>query len=192
MTTSLKESILELRNSGKNYNEISELLNCSKSTVSFHCNNNNLGGNFVSKQRAKLTKIEIEELNSFYKDHTIEECMVKLNIKKSTVTRHTDNKRIESFITEEDRKAANYARVKKYRYDIKEKSIQYKGGSCEKCGYNKCNSALEFHHLEPNEKDFGIGSYTVLAWDKVKEELDKCIMVCANCHREIHDELNKG
>lgn len=192
MATSLKERILELRNDGKNYKEISVLLGCSKSTVSFHCNNNNLGGNFVSKQRAKLTNIEIEELNKFYKDHTIEECMVKFNIKKSTVTRHTDNKRIESFMTEEDRKLANYARVKRYRYEIKLKSIQYKGGCCEKCGYNKCNSALEFHHLDPNEKDFGIGSYTVLAWDKIKEELDKCILVCANCHREIHEELNKG
>jgi orotate phosphoribosyltransferase-like protein len=61
MTTSLKEKILELRNEGKNYNEISETLGCSKSTISFHCNNNNLGGNFVSKQRVKLTKSEIEE-----------------------------------------------------------------------------------------------------------------------------------
>ena len=82
MTTSLKEKILELRSDGKNYNEISVLLDCSKSTVSFHCNNNNLGGNFVSKQRAKLTNIEIEELNQFYKDHTIEECMVKFNLEE--------------------------------------------------------------------------------------------------------------
>ena len=44
--------------------------------------------------------------------------------------------------------------------------------------------------LDPNKKDFGIANkgYT-RSWEKVQEELDKCIMVCANCHREIHDGL---
>lgn len=48
----------------------------------------------------------------------------------------------------------------------------------------------KFHHLDPNQKDFGIGSkgYT-RSFDKVKKELDKCICVCANCHREIHAGL---
>ena len=52
--------------------------------------------------------------------------------------------------------------------------------------------ALEFHHLDPSQKDFGISSkgYT-RSWDKVKEELDKCILVCSNCHREIHSGLIK-
>lgn len=77
--------------------------------------------------------------------------------------------------------------IQKKRYKIKEKSVSYKGGKCEICGYDKCIDALEFHHLDPSQKDFGI-SYKgyVRSWDKVKEELDKCIMVCANCHREIH------
>lgn len=93
--------------------------------------------------------------------------------------------------TEEEKKKANVAKVQKRRLKIKEMSIEYKGGKCEKCGYNKCKGALEFHHLDPDTKDFGIGQkgYT-RSWEKVKEELDKCIMVCANCHREIHEELN--
>lgn len=79
--------------------------------------------------------------------------------------------------------------TQKRREKIKEMAIDYKGGKCSICGYNKCSDALEFHHLDPSQKDFGIGSkgYT-RAWDKVKEELDKCILVCANCHREIHAE----
>ena len=189
MTTSLKEKILSLRNDGKNYNEISDLLNCSKSTVSFHCNNNNLGGNFVSKQRSKLTEIEIVELNKFYKDHTIEECVVKFNLGKSTIIKYTKNKYVK--LSDEELKIRNYQKVKNFRQKLKEKAIEYKGGCCQKCGYDRCNSALEFHHLDPNEKDFGIGSYSVLSWEKIKPELDKCIMVCANCHREIHEELNK-
>lgn len=72
---------------------------------------------------------------------------------------------------------------------LKQMAIDYKGGCCQikDCGYNKYNGALEFHHLDPNEKDFNIGamkSYTF--GDKVKKELDKCILVCSNCHREIH------
>ena len=72
---------------------------------------------------------------------------------------------------------------------IKVKAVEYKGGCCEKCGYNKYVGALEFHHLDPTQKDFAIGSkgYT-RSWEKVKKELDKCILVCANCHREIHSE----
>jgi hypothetical protein len=78
------------------------------------------------------------------------------------------------------------------RTKIKQMGIDYKGGKCqiETCGYNKYNGALEFHHLDPNEKDFSISrSGHCTAWDKVKLELDKCILVCANCHREIHAGL---
>ena len=66
-------------------------------------------------------------------------------------------------------------------------AISYKGGKCSICGYEKCPEAMEFHHPEPTKKDFGISSkgYT-RGWEKVKKELDKCVMLCANCHREVH------
>jgi hypothetical protein len=78
--------------------------------------------------------------------------------------------------------------VQRRRDIIKIQAVEYKGGKCEKCGYNKCIGALEFHHKDPNAKDFGIASkgYT-RSWEKVKKELDKCILVCSNCHREIHE-----
>jgi hypothetical protein len=80
--------------------------------------------------------------------------------------------------------------VAKRRKKIVEQAIKYKGGKCEKCGYNRCNSALEFHHINPNEKDFAIGEKGhSRSWERVQKEIDKCIMVCANCHREIHEEL---
>ena len=66
--------------------------------------------------------------------------------------------------------------------------VEYKGGKCERCGYNKCIDALEFHHLDPNEKDFGLSCGDTRSLEKLKAEVDKCIMVCANCHREIHAE----
>lgn len=80
-------------------------------------------------------------------------------------------------------------RVKNWRKNLKQKAIDYKGGECCKCGYKKCNAALEFHHLDPDQKDFAIGSSGhTRSWAKVKAELDKCILVCSNCHKEIHNE----
>lgn len=75
----------------------------------------------------------------------------------------------------------------KRRLNLKIKALEYKGGSCQSCGYAKCNRALEFHHLNPKTKSFGISfkGYT-RSWKTVKAELDKCILVCSNCHQEIH------
>ena len=82
--------------------------------------------------------------------------------------------------------------VQKRRDKTKQILVEYKGGKCEICGYDKCIQALEFHHLDPNQKDFGIGAkgYT-RSIEKNKLEVDKCILVCSNCHREIHNGLTK-
>lgn len=71
----------------------------------------------------------------------------------------------------------------------KQKLVDYKGGKCESCGYDRCVTALDFHHLDPKEKEFTIGSNKGKSWEALKVEVDKCAMVCANCHREIHEGL---
>jgi hypothetical protein len=71
------------------------------------------------------------------------------------------------------------------------KLVEYKGGKCERCGYDKCIDALEFHHLNSDEKDFGLSCGDTRSFEKLKVEVDKCVMVCANCHREIHAEERK-
>lgn len=81
--------------------------------------------------------------------------------------------------------------TKKYLINIKEKCVIYKGGKCEICGYNKCINALEFHHKNPLTKDSKLNSRGInrrQSFEKNKVELDKCILVCANCHRELHYE----
>ena len=67
--------------------------------------------------------------------------------------------------------------------------VEYKGGKCQKCGYDKYIGALEFHHLNPEEKDFNLSKLKANSFNHVViEELNKCILVCSNCHREIHGE----
>lgn len=80
--------------------------------------------------------------------------------------------------------------VQRRRLKVKQLAVEYKGGKCESCGYSKCVEALEFHHKNPQEKDFGISEKGhTKSFNKIKIELDKCIMLCANCHREEHVKL---
>jgi predicted HNH restriction endonuclease len=70
------------------------------------------------------------------------------------------------------------------RMRLKERAIDHMGGKCRICGYNTCPAALDFHHIEDMEKEFNISS--TMSWAKIEPELAKCVLVCANCHREIH------
>ena len=70
----------------------------------------------------------------------------------------------------------------------KQKAVNYAGGKCIICGYNKCLAAMDFHHKNPLEKDGYGGGALKSHWTfkKNKTEIDKCILVCVRCHREIH------
>lgn len=79
--------------------------------------------------------------------------------------------------------------VHKWRIKNKIKCVEYKGGCCSICGYNKCLSSLDFHHLDKTKKEFAISANgNCRAWEKFKTELDKCIILCKNCHSEIHSQ----
>jgi predicted HNH restriction endonuclease len=67
--------------------------------------------------------------------------------------------------------------------------VVHKGGKCIICGYNKSEAALEFHHVDPSKKEFGFKS-SWINLERLFKELDKCVLVCANCHREIHQDLH--
>ena len=82
--------------------------------------------------------------------------------------------------------------VKKRREKLREMARDYKGGKCQLCGYKKCSRALSFHHLDPKKKDFGVSSRGLTrSWIKLQEEIDKCILLCANCHMEVHDGITQ-
>jgi 5-methylcytosine-specific restriction endonuclease McrA len=75
---------------------------------------------------------------------------------------------------------------------FKEQCVAYKRGKCERCGYDKYIGSLEFHHKDPTEKDFSVAHARLTSFsERVKRELDKCELLCSNCHREVH-ALLKG
>lgn len=82
-------------------------------------------------------------------------------------------------------------RVKKWRKNCKARIIESMGGSCVICGYKKCNSALALHHLDPSQKDFGFAGIRAnpKAWTTIVKELKKCVLLCHNCHYEVHDGI---
>lgn len=82
--------------------------------------------------------------------------------------------------------------VAEARRKIKAKAVAYKGGKCENCGYCKNIAALDFHHRDPSEKDFQVSAGSYLSWERLVPELDKCSLLCANCHREEHDSLRSA
>lgn len=78
------------------------------------------------------------------------------------------------------------------RNNMKKQAVKLLGEKCCICGYNKCIDALEFHHSNPKEKEFKLGSGNTMSWKEYKKEALKCILVCSNCHKEIHSEIGYG
>lgn len=70
---------------------------------------------------------------------------------------------------------------------IKLKIVELMGGKCLRCGYNKSVSALQLHHIR-GDKDLAVSQMYNRSWSDVLKELEKCTMLCANCHFEVHAE----
>lgn len=64
--------------------------------------------------------------------------------------------------------------------------VEYKGGKCVCCGYNTYIGALDFHHLDPRGKDPNWKKMRHWSAERVKKEVDKCVLLCRNCHSEVH------
>ncbi|MDD9952749.1 MAG: hypothetical protein OXR66_00260 [Candidatus Woesearchaeota archaeon] len=69
---------------------------------------------------------------------------------------------------------------------LKKKAIAYKGGCCKHCGYEEHYAALQFHHLRDKEASWN--DMRNMGWEKVRKELDKCELLCANCHHIVHSK----
>lgn len=239
----MKEKIIELRKKGFSYNEIVKKLNCSKSTVSYHCSKLEYNDEKISKNRDiknkkqikdksfLLKNVDIDSIISLRKDnktyeeirkitneslHSIKKVCKEngLKIKPKNVIdddkiilikrlhdEHNSIRKVakilginigtvSKYTTKKERKK-NISRsqaVVNWRTRTKKKLVDYKGGKCIMCGYDKCIDALEFHHRDPIEKDFTISGKS-WSFERLKSEADKCDLVCSNCHKEIHYKL---
>ena len=235
----MKEKIIKLRKSGHTYNEISKILNCSKSVISYHCSKMDINSTLIErftllknerqiknvkkkeiKKRIKheinddVSKKSIELFNEGYSYKRIsEELNLTVYLVKRIIIKGYKIKRICSVCSNEfeynnyskkycssdcgkkakkeylENKNFNYEKVVDWRIKKKKKSVEYKGGKCIICGYNKAMSALDFHHLDPNKKDFTISKFINKKFENIKDDLDKCVLLCSNCHREVHEGL---
>ena len=84
--------------------------------------------------------------------------------------------------------AENVAGVVRWRRRVKALLVAGFGGQCGICGYSKSHRALTFHHLDPTTKLFSVaGNGIPRAWKRLIDEAKKCVMLCNNCHAEVHD-----
>ena len=177
MDIKIKEQIIELRRKGLTYNEIRDITKVKKTTISDIVKPLNLGGNTIKK----LTPELIEEIQTKYNEIG--------NLKKVVKLYHISFERLSKVIKHgKKKKVSNTEAVESWRKRKKKALVEYKGGKCQCCGYSRCIEALEFHHLDPNIKSFTISGKSK-SFNSLKSEVDKCILVCSNCHKEIHAGL---
>lgn len=167
-----KEILMKMVNDGMSQYEMADSLSCSQSNI-----------------RYWLKKYELKTKNlSFKQIGIIEYGETKYCAKCDK------NKCINEFYKRRGKSGGSAyciectkTQSKERHNQFKKELVEYKGGCCQNCGYDKYYGALDFHHLDPNEKDFNFSRVkTFTLNDKIKNELDKCVCLCANCHREIH------
>lgn len=73
----------------------------------------------------------------------------------------------------------------------KKEAVKYKGGECMHCGYKKSIVAMDFHHIDPSQKDKNWYLLRVKSLERLKNELDKCDLLCKNCHFTVHHKRKK-
>lgn len=137
-----------------------------------------------------ITDDEIKQIQEFYNNgNSLRECQKKYGYGRATLIKYLNTRPIGfNKLTEDERKNRRVKSVVDWRIRTKQKLVEYKGGKCLKCGYNKYFGNLTFHHRDPLQKDFTISGQSI-SFDKLKSEVDKCELLCHNCHGELHAGL---
>lgn len=136
------------------------------------------------------TIYEIEVMQKYYdQGFSVEKTGKKYGWSKSCLLKYIKVKH--PVISDEERRKRKVEKVVSWRQRTKKKLVEYKGGKCIICGYNKCIRSLIFHHRNPAEKEFSITGKTI-SFEKLKKEVDKCDLLCSNCHGEEHEKLEKN
>lgn len=132
------------------------------------------------------------EIQKYYDDgNSIRKCSEKFGISFCKLRRNLKVRKQSDAFSIQNKKRKRVENVISWRKRTKKKLIDYKGGKCCRCGYNKCIEAFDFHHTDPSKKDFALSSKS-FSFERLKNEVDKCELVCSNCHREIHYNLKNN
>lgn len=178
----MREQIIELREKGFSYKQISEELNCAKSTVSYH---------LKMMKMSPVVDVKIldtnEVISKYYELKSLKKVSIFFEVSRERVSKICKE---HIPIVNETKPKTSKENVVSWRRRVKIRLVEYKGGCCQSCGYDRSFRALHFHHIDPLEKDFGVSGKTK-AFETLKQEVDKCVLVCSNCHGEIHDEIDE-
>lgn len=184
-----KDNILRLRKEGKTYNEIVQLLGCTKGVISFHCSK--------LKENKKIIK---DNSKGFFSDYVfpsdkldIFKWLMKENVSRTRISeillipyQEIINYGVRNNLRRNSNKEPGYKTIKEYRRQTKILAVAYKGRYCKHCNCNVDMNKFHFHHIDRETKLFTISNNLNLAWPKIKKELDKCILLCSECHIDIH------
>lgn len=169
-----KEKAITLRKQGLSVNKIAKEVGVSKSTVSLWVKSVKISDKQKKQLRKRTFLVSSRKKGQFSKK--------RLEMGEEKWTEHcTQRKRKNTF---------NWRKNNPEKYvnrdvELKIRLLEERGGECLKCNYNKSLGALDFHHRDPNKKEFGIGQIH-RSYNKMKKEADKCDVLCSNCHRELH------
>lgn len=185
-----KDAILALRAQKTSYREIARQLGCSKGTVAYHCSRLEDHDQIVEDNRKHLAttrqipQVKASLLNWLLVDGVRRTDVADaLNMDYKEVLAHARRKGLQK----RPEKLTQYRYVLRRRRHLKMLAVARKGGRCVRCGYHRSLRALTFHHPDPEAKDFSVSANSNRSWLAVRTEIDKCVLLCANCHREEHD-----
>ena len=137
-----------------------------------------------------ITEEEIKQIQAYYdQGYSLRDCQKKYGYCRALLIKHLKTRPPHgSNLSDEQRRKNKSKAVVDWRIRTKQNLVDYKGGKCIVCGYNRYIGNLTFHHLDPNEKEFTISGKTI-GIDSLKKEVDKCVLLCHICHGEVHAGL---
>jgi hypothetical protein len=199
----MKEKIIELRKKGFTYSEIQKIVKCSRASISKYCKEmpehsllvqNNTTQMFEKRKKASLSSWEgFTSYHFSFLNLMVQESISRKNMADALGINYYSVLnwcQANNFQRERTPDATPYERLKRRRKHLKLLAVAYKGGKCLDCNFNSCFAALEFHHRDPSQKD--ITPSKCKGWGSLKKEIEKCDMLCANCHRMRHYPEDKG
>lgn len=198
MSDGFREQIVQLRAEGLTYKQIAAQVGCSKATVSNYCSKEATQSVTVRNNIEKrIKKAQIPQNKKELLYWLLEHRVRRTDIADALALEYVEVRRFEKEqgLEKKEVELSNYELVKRRRRHLKMLAVARLGGRCQKCKYNRSMQALAFHHPDPCEKEFSISNYATRSWARIRVEVDKCVLLCANCHCEVHEmsaEENPG